>query len=165
VVHAAAPTQRDRGVKRRVRANGMDTDVTDTIALERTPDGLRVVISRWIDAPPDRVWDLFTDTTRWPEWGPTVTAVECETRYIEAGSTGRVRTIGGRWLPFAITRFGDRQWTWRIGQVGATGHRVRPTESGCRVGFEVPLWAAPYVLVCWVALGRIESLATGEPAR
>jgi hypothetical protein len=28
------------------------------------------------------------------------------------------------------------------------------------VTFEVPAWAAPYLAVCWLALRRIEALAT-----
>jgi hypothetical protein len=31
-----------------------------------TPDGRRLVVSRDIDANPDRVWDLFVDTRQWP---------------------------------------------------------------------------------------------------
>jgi carbon monoxide dehydrogenase subunit G len=43
-----------------------------------------IKVSRIIQAAPEKVWDMLTDTTRWTEWGPTVRAVQSETRYIEA---------------------------------------------------------------------------------
>lgn len=131
----------------------------DELALERTPDGLRIVIWRRIDAPAERVWTLFVDTQRWPEWGPSVVAVESSDRTISPGTTGWVRTVGGFWLPFTVTSLADSRWTWRIGPVEATGHRVDRREEGCRAGFEVPWYAAPYILVCWWALRSIERLA------
>jgi hypothetical protein len=130
------------------------------LALAETPEGIRVVISRRIEAPPERVWDLLVDTRRWPEWGPSVLDVEAHPPRIEEGSNGRVRTYFGRWLPFTVTRASDWSWAWRIGPIQATGHRVIPAETSCRVGFEVPLYAFPYLLVCWWALWRIETLAT-----
>ena len=131
-------------------------------AIAQTPEGLRIVISRRIEAPPERVWDLLVDTRRWPDWGPSVLDVEAQPPRIEEGATGRVRTFFGRWLPFTITRVSAWSWAWRIGPVQATGHRVIPGDSSCRVGFEVPLHAFPYVLVCWWALRRIETLATAS---
>ncbi|MDZ7850642.1 MAG: SRPBCC family protein [Halodesulfurarchaeum sp.] len=131
-----------------------------TLAFANTPEGRRIVLWRRIAAPPERVWELLVDTRRWPEWGPSVLDVETQSRRIETGSTGRVRTIFGLWLPFTVTRVSEWAWAWRIGPVEATGHRVIPGDSSCRVGFEVPLYAVPYLIVCWWALRRIESLAT-----
>ena len=48
---------------------------TDSLSFERTP-GPQIVVSRAIDAPPDVVWSLLTDTQRWPEWGPSIVGVE-----------------------------------------------------------------------------------------
>ncbi len=132
------------------------------IAVERTPDGYRLVVSRDVEAPAETVWTLLVEPDLWPAWGPSVTAVECDAERIETGTTGRVRTLGGLWLPFTVTACADRRWTWRVGPVPATGHRV--TSHGdlrCRAAFEVPLLAAPYAVVCAVALRRIERLATG----
>lgn len=130
------------------------------LGIDETPEGVRIVVSRRIDAPPERVWDLLVDTRRWPDWGPSVLDVETGSPRIDEGSSGRVRTLFGRWLPFTVTRFSEWAWAWRIGPVQATGHRVVPDGDACRAGFEVPLYAFPYVLVCWWALGRIEKLAT-----
>ena len=55
----------------------------------------------------ERVWELLTDTSQWPLWGPTVRAVECPVRYICQGTSGRVRTPIGLWLPFRTTERAD----------------------------------------------------------
>ena len=136
--------------------------LTDSLAIERTPDGTRVVVSREIDASPERVWDILIDTRRWAEWGPSIIAVDVDDPLIQEGTTGRVRTAFGVWLPFTVSRLGEWSWAWRIGPVQATGHRVIPAGSVCQVGFEVPPLAFPYVLLCWVALRRIEALATTD---
>jgi len=124
----------------------------------QTPQGRRLVVSREIAADRETVWDVLTDTEQWPEWGPSVTAVDSPQRYIAAGTTGRVRLPGGLWVPFEITECGEYRWGWRVARVPATGHRVEATSGGCRVGFEVPLYGAVYAPVCRRALARIERL-------
>jgi hypothetical protein len=118
------------------------------------------VVARELDRSPAAAWDRLVDTGAWPEWGPSVAAVDCDRRRIAAGTTGRVRVRGlGLWLPFAVRTFawdGERgRWTWRVARVPATGHRVEPTARGCRVAFEVPPAAAPYAVVCRRALARL----------
>jgi len=133
--------------------------VTGRFDLERTPDGHRVVANRDIQAPASEVWRVLVEPARWPTWGPSITAVDCADDWIRAGTTGRVRTVGGLWLPFEIATCEDYRWTWRIGPVPATGHRVTPLgPDRCRVAFEVPLLAAPYVLVTVLAIRRIARL-------
>jgi len=51
--------------------------------FERTPDGRRLVVSRTVEADPDAVWDLLTDTTRWPDWGPSVAGVPATAHRVE----------------------------------------------------------------------------------
>lgn len=154
---SAAPTgDRCRGVQER------GASLWGMITLVHTIDGVRILLFREIDAPAELVWELFVDTRRWPEWGPSVTDVECPDRRISTGSSGRVRTVGGYWLPFAITHCADYRWSWRIGPIPATGHRVESTGSRCRAAFEIPLYAALYVPVCWWALRKIEALASGR---
>jgi uncharacterized protein YndB with AHSA1/START domain len=136
--------------------------VNTRVRIGDTPDGRRLLVSRTIDAPPDRVWDLLVDTRRWPAWGPSVTAVQSADRRIREGTTGHVRTVGGLWLPFTITSCVEYRWTWRVAGVRATGHRVVPGEDRCRAVFEVPLTAAPYAAVCRSALENLDALATAE---
>ncbi len=116
--------------------------------------------SQSLDAPAQRVWRLITDTHAWPQWGPTVREVDCRDRYIQAGSTGRVRTPFGIWLPFAVERFEPQSyWDWRVGGVAATGHWVKPLgRQRCELAFSVPFWAIGYGVVCRAALKRIERM-------
>ncbi|EMA52225.1 SRPBCC family protein [Halococcus salifodinae] len=132
---------------------------SDSLSVERTPDGPRLVVSREIDATPDVAWSLLTDTHRWPEWGPSIVGVTSENRFVQAGTRGHVRTIGGLELPFRVTECANRRWAWRVAGVPATGHRVEPLGAGCRAVFEVPPLAAPYALVCRRALASIDRLA------
>jgi len=131
-------------------------------AVERTPAGRRLVVSREIHASPARVWELLVDTERWPEWGPSVRDVDAPTRYITRGTTGHVRLPGGFRVPFEVTACEDRTWRWRVARIPATGHRVRERGEGCVAAFEVPLYAAGYVPVCRRALSRLGEIATGS---
>lgn len=135
------------------------SEARERTRLERTPDGRRLVVSRCMDHPPGAVWRAFRDTGLWPEWGPSITAVDCEARYVEAGTTGRVRTVSGVWLPFEVTTCGDGRWTWDVARVPATGHRVAAAPGGSRAAFEVPVLAAPYASVCRRALRTLETVA------
>ncbi|PSP62060.1 polyketide cyclase [Halobacteriales archaeon QH_8_67_36] len=130
-----------------------------TYGFERTPDGRRLVIRRAVDAPAALVWDVLTDTERWPEWGPSITAVESPDRYIRAGSRGRVRALGAVRLPFEITSCENHRWTWQVAGVTATSHFVEAHPAGSVVGFELPPLAVGYVPVCQRACVRIGTLA------
>jgi hypothetical protein len=130
--------------------------------LASTPDGRRLELSRVVDAPAETVWTLFTDTAVWPDWGPSIAAVDLDhadgTR-IDAGTTGRVR-VAGVWLPFSITTCADYRWTWSVARIPATGHRVDALDADrCRAVFEVSPLAVGYAPVCRVALRRLDRLA------
>mgnify|MGYP000524836151 CR=1 FL=1 len=133
-------------------------------SIERSPDGRRLVVDRFVAADRDAVWELLRDTRRWREWGPSVSDVRSVDRLIQAGTTGEVQVAGGPWVPFEISTCADYRWTWRVAKIPATGHRVDAAPGGCRVVFEIPLLAAGYAVVCERALRRIERLATGESA-
>jgi len=130
--------------------------------LRRTPAGRRWVVAAEVDAPADRVWDLLVDTERWPEWGPTVAAVESPARRIEAGTAGRVeiRPLGVR-VPFEVNRFDEAgmRWHWAVARLPAPGHHVTETGEGCRVEFEMPLAAGGYAPVCRRACRNVRRLA------
>jgi hypothetical protein len=118
-------------------------------------------------APTAAAWDLLTDTSRWPEWGPSVTRVDSTEQYIGPGSSGRVLTVVGVWLPFRVTEFvAGQRWDWEVAGIPATGHRVEPLgPDRCRVTFEVPLLATPYLAVCRVAAHRIRNILEQEQHR
>lgn len=135
----------------------MATDRVE-VSLGETPDGRRIEVSREIGAPGSAAWDLLTDTGWWPDWGPSVTDVDCEDERIRPGTTGRVRLPLGLWVPFEVTAVDERnyRWTWRVAGVASTGHRVEPAgHKRCRVVFELPLIAGGYVPVCDRALARL----------
>ena len=117
-----------------------------------------------IQAPASAAWKLLTDTTRWPEWGPSISHVESAEQYIGPGSTGRVQTIIGVWLPFRVTEFvAGQRWGWEVAGIPATDHRVESLgPDRCRVSFEVPLLADPYLAVCKLAAQRIRNILEQE---
>lgn len=120
-----------------------------------------------IEAPASAAWKLLTDTSRWPQWGPSVSRVESAGQYIGPGSTGRVQTIIGLRLSFRVTEFvAGQHWGWEVAGIPATGHRVEPLgPDRCRVTFEVPLLAAPYLWVCRSAAQRIRKILEEEQYR
>ena len=137
-------------------------------SIERTPDGRRLVVDRVVDADAETVWTVLADTERWPEWGPSVSAVRSDDRYVESGTTGEIQVAGGPWIPFEVDTCSDYRWAWRVAELPATGHSVMPLGNGrSRVAFEVPLLASGYAVVCERALDRIERLAErgGELSR
>lgn len=129
---------------------------------------MRTFDVRWpAAAPVSLVWDVFVDTDRWPQWGPSVREVSCPDRRIRAGSAGSIRTSLGFRLSFEVTDYDPpRRWGWKVGGVRATGHRVDEGPPGTSfVVFEVPFAAFPYGIVCLVAARRIARLAGEETAR
>jgi hypothetical protein len=138
--------------------------VETDVSLARTPGGRRIEVSAVLETSPDRAWDLLVDTERWPEWGPSVRAVDASERRIRWGSRGHVTVPGGIDVPFEVTDFDPerRRWGWSVARIPATGHRVdavpkegTPDPGRCRGVFEVPVLAAGYVPVCRRALERI----------
>ena len=117
----------------------------------------RIVVSRLIHCRIEDVWLVVTDTEKWERWGPSVSRVRSAQRYIGPASTGRIRTALGFWVSFAITDFQHlRYWSWRVGGLQATGHRLSAVdEQTSRLSFDLPWWAFPYAVVCLVALARI----------
>jgi hypothetical protein len=117
-----------------------------------------------IRVPAVAAWELLIDTLRWPEWGPSVVRVDCADRFIGPGTVGRVQTALGLWLSFQITKFTAGQyWHWRVAGIPATGHRVESIGPNiCRVVFEVPVLAGPYLIICRLAAQRIKAILEEE---
>ncbi len=115
-----------------------------------------------IDAPASTVWDILVDPAQWPKWGPSVRRATVEGGALRAGARGEVETAVGVTLGFEITTYEPgARWAWKVGGVDATDHCVE--ELGphrCRAGFGVGWLAAPYLVICRVALTRISQLAT-----
>ena len=118
-----------------------------------------------IRAPSHRVWEVLVDTWRWAEWGPSVRAVECSDQFLSPLSSGRIKTVLGFRVPFAVTHFKPgTAWSWRVFGIPATTHAVESLgEDRCRLWFGVPLPAFPYLLTCVIAMRRIARLI--EPSQ
>ncbi len=115
-----------------------------------------------IDATAADAWAVLVDPEAWPAWGPSVAGASIDAEQIGLGTRGTVTTVLGVKLPFEVTEFeAGHRWAWKVAGIGATSHTVDPLgPHRCRVGFGVPLAAAPYLAVCRVALGRIERLVS-----
>jgi uncharacterized membrane protein len=59
-----------------------------------------------IDAPPQLVWDVFSDVERWPEWTASVTSL--------VGLDGPALAVGRR---FAIKQPGMQKLVWRVTEI------------------------------------------------
>ena len=123
----------------------------------------RVEVSRTIDQPADRVWELLVDTRRWPDWGSTVRSatVDGPTDRIGPGASGRVTTVLGVDLPYRVTDWSEtaarRSWRWHVAGVPATGHTVEPLDDRrCTLTMDVPWYAGAYAIVLRRALGNVE---------
>ena len=79
-------------------------------------------VSRVVQAPAAHVWRVLIDTTTWTQWGPSISEVRHEGRFLGPGSHGQIRPPVGPWLDFRVTRFDEgRQWTWSV--AGVSGDR------------------------------------------
>ncbi len=118
-------------------------------------------VSREVAVAWPHAWAAFARYEHWTAWGPSITAVEPAHGEVRRGDTGRVRTPVGGWIPFRIDDVDPgRRWSWVVAGLPATAHRVEPLGAArCRLVFEVPWWAAPYAVVCRVALGRLSAEA------
>ncbi len=119
-----------------------------------------ISVKRDFRASPKKAWELLTDTTQWPLWGPAVRGVTCSDRYIRQGSRGRVYTPIGLWVPFIITAYDHLHfWDWKVAGMRATGHRlIAFDENSCRVVFELPCYWFPYAIVCSRAASNMAEL-------
>jgi hypothetical protein len=137
---------------------------TGSMIRTRTSQLPSISVSRHYHASPQAAWQLLTDTTLWPLWGPTVRGVRCSERFILKGSEGKVRSLFGWWIPFVITEYDDLYfWGWKVAGIRATGHRlIALGENSCRVVFELPYWWLPYSIVCSRAAANMAELLKGK---
>jgi hypothetical protein len=123
-----------------------------------------IVTTKKVYASAEVLWQILTDTAQWVHWGPSIRKVECSERNIRQGSKGRVQTTLGFWLSFEVTEYMHEQyWAWRVSGIPATGHRIEPlSDKMCRLTFEVPVFAVPYVGICAIAVKRISCIAENK---
>jgi uncharacterized membrane protein len=88
-----------------------------------------------VQAPPERVWAIFSDVAKWPEWTSTVDSVErLDEGRIHVGAKTRIRQPK---LPVAVWEVTEVvegeyfEWVSRAPGIKTTGgHRVTVTPEG-----------------------------------
>lgn len=95
-------------------------------------------ITRRVDAPPARVWDVLADVASWPTWTASVTSVEL----LDEGPMRvgwRVRMAQPR-LPTSVWTVTEvevgRSFTWQArgpGRLTTATHRIEPAAQGSTV--------------------------------
>ncbi|MGZ0148134.1 SRPBCC family protein [Kribbella sp. WER1] len=91
--------------------------------------------STTIQAAPERVWEVFSDVERWPDWTPTVDSVErLDAGRIHVGSRTRIRQPKLAVAVWEVTEFKDGEyfeWVSKGPGIRTTGgHRVTSTPEG-----------------------------------
>jgi len=88
-----------------------------------------------IQAPAERVWAVFSDVERWPEWTPTVESVErLDEGPLRPGARTRIRQPKLPVAVWEVTKLEEGQyfeWTSAAPGIRTTGgHRVVSTPEG-----------------------------------
>jgi hypothetical protein len=102
----------------------------------------RFSTSRHIAAPPGPVVDVVLDVARWPEWTPTVDAVErLDEGPLRVGSRAKVRQPRLPRAVWEVTEVVDgRGFTWQASGPGMrtiARHEVVPDGDGSRVELSI----------------------------
>ena len=135
---------------------------------------LDIVSAVGIAAPPERVWSVFADARRWPEWSRVIAEVSVAPERWEPGARLAFRLrIGGAVVPFDVTvtvaepprlvRWSSVRWT----VTGTRTHTFEPTAEGTRATdhkrFEHPFaplrWVYPAALIGRMSETWLEDLA------
>jgi len=90
-----------------------------------------------IDASPARVWEVFSDVERWPEWTETVTSVEhLDQGPLKVGSRTRIKQPKLPAAMWEVTEYVEgSHFVWEARSPGVRtvgGHYVTAEGSGAR---------------------------------
>jgi len=91
-----------------------------------------------IAAPPAKVWAVYSDVERWPEWTPVMRKIErLENGPLALGSTARIEAKGGPPSVWTVTEFTDgRSFTWESSARGVklvAWHLIEADDGGSKV--------------------------------
>lgn len=100
-----------------------------------------------VPCAPERVWAVLADVERWPEWAPTVTAVQAlDPGGLRLGARYRLeqpKLAAAVWTVAALQE--GRSFTWENVNPGVRSlafHLVEPVEGGTRLTLRVELTGA-----------------------
>jgi len=102
-------------------------------------------------APPERVWQVWSDVNRWPEWNPDMKASHIDGP-LKLGATGNIDTRSGGKHDVVVTQF-EQGRSFELESTALPGTRmgiraaIAPSGSGSRItqGFEPRGLLAPIV--------------------
>ena len=102
-------------------------------------------------APPERVWQVWSDVNRWPEWNPDMKASHIEGP-LKLGATGNIDTRSGCKHDVVVTHF-EQGRSFELESTALPGTKmairatIAPSGAGSRItqGFEPRGLLAPIV--------------------
>jgi uncharacterized protein YndB with AHSA1/START domain len=90
-----------------------------------------------IAAPPDLVWDVFSDVVGWPTWTASVTSLDLLDVPLRVGARAKIRQPKLPTVVWTVTELTPGEsWTWIAKSPGAktvATHRVTANGPGTRV--------------------------------
>lgn len=109
-----------------------------------------------IEAPAARVWAILEDLGRWPDWTPTVTALELlDAPPLRVGLRARLTQPGRRPTVWQVTEVAhERSFTWQTragGMIVSARHRLEPRPGGTHLTLEVDTSGLGAVAFGWLA--------------
>ena len=120
-------------------------------------------------APPDRVWQVWSDVNRWPEWNPDMKASRIDGP-LKLGATGNIDTRSGGKHDVVVTHF-EQGRSFELESTALPGTKmgiratITPSGSGSRItqGFEPRGLLAPIVgpMMGGAILKTFNSVLTG----
>ena len=108
-----------------------------------------------IQAPPERVWAVWSDVERWPDWTPTMVRIErLDAGPFVAGSRARIRQPAMPAFVWTVTRLDEgRGFTWTThspGVVVTAHHTIEPSQNGSRATMSIEYGGPLGGLVAWL---------------
>jgi uncharacterized protein YndB with AHSA1/START domain len=98
--------------------------------------------SRETSAPPDRVWQMWSDTSTWPQWNPDVRAITLDGPF-DTGTSGSMTTGRGTHKIRLDAVVAGRSFDLVTSPVPATAFRfhceITPSGSGSRISQSVSM--------------------------
>ena len=108
--------------------------------LYHHPHIMRITRSIEVAAPPETVWAVMSDVARWPDWTPSVEAVELLDAAFAPGSRVRLkqpRFKAAVWRVTALEPGRGFAWENRVpGMTSIARHGIEVTPTGVRVTLE-----------------------------
>jgi uncharacterized membrane protein len=91
-----------------------------------------------VEAPPDRVWVVYADVEKWPEWTPAMQRIErLEDGPLALGSTARIQAKGSPDSVWTVTELTEgRSFTWESTARGVkvvAWHLIEADNAGSKV--------------------------------